>query len=134
MQSDTTKILGISFVVWSVLLLLSYCVSSTYLEFADRRYPLFPLCYVCAIAGTLFVGALSQIISKCEIFSKPLKYIGRNSIYLLFIHCFDKYFSFLYNLTGNGNVNAIIRVLVDVLIFAAVMLLVEQSKKTHTAE
>ena len=131
-QKYTVKILICTFVVWAIVLLLTYFISGTYLEFANRNYPLYPLCYICAVAGTLLVGSFSQLISNINFVSQPLKYIGKNSMYMLYIHCFDKYIPFFYNLTDNGNVNAIIRVLEDILIFIMVMFIIEKYRKHLT--
>lgn len=38
-----------------------------WMTFISRYYPLFPLCYVCAPAGTLFVCQISWFISKIKL-------------------------------------------------------------------
>lgn len=57
----------------------------TYLELAARRYTLFPMCYITAITGTMFIGMISIILCKLKV-SLPILYIGRNSMYLLCVH------------------------------------------------
>ena len=61
----------------------------TYLELAVRRYGLFPLGFICAIAGTLVVCELSKCIDRIPILSGIIGFIGANSLYLFVIHCLD---------------------------------------------
>lgn len=97
-----------------------YLISHNYMELAVRRYPIYPFCFICAIAGTLFLSSFSQIILSLDRVSFPFKYIGKKTMKMLWVHCFDQYFSFAYLLTSNGYINALIRVVVDILVFVIV--------------
>lgn len=90
-ENHPWKLMFIALLVWLITLLIEFpnTTSWTYLELAQRRYPLFPLCILTAISGTLFISLFSFIFAKTKFFSYPLKFIGKNSLYLLLIHCFD---------------------------------------------
>ena len=47
----------------------------------------------------------------------PLKYLGRNSMYMLWIHTMDYAVSFVWSITGNGFINAGLRILGYILLF-----------------
>lgn len=92
--------------------------TGTYLELAVRRYPLYPLCLIGAASGTMFIGSISALISRSAVLSLPLRYLGAHSMNMLFIHCFDGYLWRFFELTDNGNLNALIRVFLNIAIFA----------------
>lgn len=117
------------FATWITLLLLMYFVSKTYLELACRRYPLFPLCFISAIAGTMFISCFSQLFSKIKYLAKPIMYLGKNSMVMLWVHCFDSYFKFAWELTTNNYINITLRVAVDVLLFSLIMIVIKTIKK-----
>lgn len=104
----------ISFLVWGAAFLYIYRVHGTYMELAVRRYPVFPLSYVAAIAGTMFVSYSSVYIAKLGFVGKGIVWLGRNSIYLFSVHEIDRYFSVLWKLTGNNVADGIIRIVVDI--------------------
>ena len=111
----------LSFFSWVILLLIMYLWKKAHLEFASRDYPLFPICYICAIAGTMAISAFSQLLSKTNHFKTPLAYLGKNSMAMLWIHCFDKYYSSIYNVSKNLYLNMILRVAVDIFVFIFIM-------------
>lgn len=112
----------ISFIVWASTLFLCYVTKNAYLELACRRYPLFPICYVTAIAGTMLIGCFSIIIGKFKIM-KPFTYLGKNSMYMLWVHIMDSVVKFMWSKTDNQWINAIIRIAVDMALFVILMLL-----------
>ena len=118
----------ISFVVWASTLLLCYAVKNTYMELASRRYPLFPICYVTAFAGTMFIGYFCTAAGKLKIM-KPLTYLGRNSMYMLWVHIMDYTVRSIWNRTNNNFVDAIIRIAVDLALFAILMYFLTLVKK-----
>ena len=61
----------------------------TYLELAWRRYPLYPLCLFTAAAGSLFLCGVSIRILKLGKMVRPVLFLGKNSMYLLCVHCMD---------------------------------------------
>lgn len=106
--------LFVTLAVWGLTFAYSYYVHNTYLELSVRRYPLFPLCYVTAIAGTMFVSYSSVFISKLGFFGKGIVWLGKNSIYLFCVHELDGNISFLWQLTGNKVSDGFIRIAVDI--------------------
>lgn len=118
-------------IVWIALYLLgepNYEIRS-YLELACRRYTLFPLCFVAAIAGTMMISEASVICDRFHILSKPMTYLGRNSLYMLCVHAIDTYWSFLWYVEGHQFVSAAKRELTDLAAFVIVMLVMFLYKK-----
>ncbi len=102
----------ISFVIWAVSFALIYYVSHDFIELAKRRYPVFPLCYMTAISGTMFIAYLCKLISS-SIWMKPLVYIGRFSLYFFCVHAMDYLYIYAWDRTDNNIVNGIVRICVD---------------------
>lgn len=127
-EKKTFKTLIISFIIWVILFFVSMNIDGTYLELACRRYTLFPVCFICAISGTIFVSCFSQIILKLKKVCTPIKYLGKNTLIILWIHCFDIYWKTFYELTSSKFVNAIIQVILDLIIFALIMIIIEYIK------
>jgi fucose 4-O-acetylase-like acetyltransferase len=132
MKTKANKTCLISLITWAVSFIIIYMLTGSYMELACRRYSVFPICFLCAIAGAMFVCSFSQIFSHLKRISVPLKYLGKNSIYMLWVHCFDGYFSFVYNITPHGMVNTIFRVIIDLIIFVIVMVVIENIKRIRT--
>lgn len=110
--------------VWAFTLVLEYGLGYKYLELAIRRYPLFPLSYLTAIAG---VVALCQLSVLVEVKFKHLCYyrffdffvkLGRNSLIILVIHALeDQALRFIWELTTNQWINLVIRLTIDIFFF-----------------
>lgn len=115
------------FLIWSVVwigtLLLSFTSGWTYMELAVRRYTLFPICYLTAIAGTMAVCEMSVILCRVKNLIKPLIFFGKNSMYLLCVHILDGYWSSIWWVNGNQFLSAARRVVIDLAIFFLVMLI-----------
>ena len=131
-EKDTVKKLVISFFIWMGQVLLIYWTRGTFLELACRRYPLFPICYICAIAGTVFVSCCSQLLSGVKVISKPVMYLGKNSMVMLWVHCFDGSFGFVYGITKNAYINGTIRVIADIIAFGSVMMILNAVRNRNT--
>ena len=116
----------ISLMVWGLLFTVTWLYSGSHLELAPRNYTLFPLCFVCAIAGTMSISSLSWFISKVNYVNEPIKYIGKHSLILLWIHCYDGAFENVYNVTDTPLVNGLIRTGIDLVVFVFVMLAREE--------
>jgi len=129
MENKAVKTFIVSAVIWSALFGFLDFVIDSYLNLACRKYPSFPLCYACAIAGTMLVASFSQGVTKFKYLCKPIKYLGKNSLIMLWVHSFDHYYYFVYEVTEYDLVNAFIRVGVDLSVFALVMILIEHMRK-----
>lgn len=94
----------------------------TYLELAMRRYNLFPICYLTAIAGTMMTIEFSLLIcNKLGRIMKPIMYIGRNSLYLLCIHIMEYNWYKIWYIENHQFYSAIKRTIVDLLILIVFM-------------
>lgn len=115
----------ISFICWAVLFLLTSPGFSTwtYLELSVRRYPLYPICFIAAIYGTILICNISKKVVGLGVVTSPLLFIGKNSFYLFAVHCADYLPCILrlWKVTENELKNAILRVCVDLLIFLFVV-------------
>ncbi|WP_407382421.1 acyltransferase family protein [Ruminococcus sp.] len=136
----------VSFSVWLIAFALPLIFihdRPVNMSFAARQYPLFPVCYVCALAGTLFTCQIAYFISTIknkEIINK-ICYLGKNSLYMLLIHFFDQYWSFLYQFSSNVVIRIVMRIATDLVIFIVFMSirklflnLISKKKTTQSAE
>lgn len=107
-------------ILWLLTFFIIYDSGAAYLEFAIRRYPVFPLCYITAICGTLMICEGSVLATKLlGKLSEPVLYLGKNSLYMLGIHCMDG----LWSSWWKGGVSTLRRVAADILVFCMFMLL-----------
>ena len=111
---------GTAFGIWAATLILCYSIRHSYLELACRRYPLFPLCYVGAVAATVFVCYFCAAADKMRA-TRPLRYLGKNSMYMLWVHILDNAFYFIWDRTGNNWIRAGLRVATDIVLFVLLM-------------
>ena len=123
---------------WMILLVFLGIEGKTIFEFVLRRYPIYPICFVCAILGSMFIVCLSVALSEyLKAASVPLKLLGKHSIVMFWIHGLDLCVPFvktLFNCTGNDYVNALLRVLVNCSIFAMAMLLIKLFRKVKESQ
>ena len=116
-------------IVWIVCFCIPYLVmplgEKRYLELASRDYPVFPVCFIGAISATFFMAEVSVIINNrvSRKMMNAVNVIGKNSLYMLCIHCFDNYWKVFYSLTENMYINAFCRVLIDVAVFYILMII-----------
>ncbi len=134
-ETDTLKQLVIYFIAWVIFVILPYFLPEEFrehLNLAGRVYPLFPLCYIGAIAATAFVACVSVCLMKIKLewIKNALLCLGRNTMYVLIIHYFDYLWRPLWSITGNMYVKCILRLACDMLLFALVMLV---KKTIHKA-
>ena len=84
------------FLVWIFYTYISITFTDysnwTYLELAARRYTLYPICFICAIAGTMFICEISVICCKLMgILKKPIAYLGGKNHYICYVFIFLMY-------------------------------------------
>lgn len=115
---DKHSVIGwiIAFLLWITTFAIQFFVFNDYLELAGRRYPVFPLCYITAIAGTMVIAYFSRFLVLIGGVFKIIGYFGRYSIYLYCVHVMDYVYSFLWNWTENKIIGGIIRIAADILI------------------
>lgn len=113
-------------IIWIALYLLgepNYEIRS-YLELACRRYTLFPICFIAAIAGTMLISEIGVVCCKKKRISKPITYLGKNSLYMLCVHTVDSEWAFLWQVDGHQFISAARRCVTDLVAFAVVMLVI----------
>ena len=127
-NKNTELFCVVFFVMWIGSFILCYHFENSYMELAARCYTWFPLFYLTAISGTLFIGYLSQMLCRLLIM-KPLLYIGKNTMYLLWVHIFDWYYHDVWQVTNNNFINAGARVAIDLVLFCILMLVMSGIKR-----
>jgi hypothetical protein len=129
-QENALLKLLISTAIWAAMFWLTYVLSgNTYLELALRRYPCYPLCLIVSVAGTVMISEASVLLSQFWLTSKTLAFLGRYSLYLLFIHHLDGYLlTSFYYITDNWYINALFRLIEDIFILIIVVLIKQKIK------
>lgn len=140
MEKKTWRTFGLCFAVWFALyLLFRYGAHNSYLELTRRLYPLYPLCFVGAVAGTMMVSSFSQLILPLRWIGPALRYLGKHSMVMLWVHYFDSFWIFSFNRESYGPLNHIlvntaIRVVLDIVIFCLIMAVKEFVKGRRKQE
>ena len=132
-SENNRKIAIYSLLIWIIGIIISNFWTDQdkyfYLDVAQRIYPLVPLCYIIAAAGTLLISCGSIFLTdRFSKLSKPLIYIGKYSLYLLCIHYLDVLFKSIWNSTGTSIGDCLIRLALDLLLLAAFVKLAELIK------
>lgn len=129
-EKNTYKKLFLSLTVWIALLAVTYLYAHSYLELATREYTFFPLCYIIAIAGTIMISTLSVLLCRTKSLSKPILYVGKNSLYLLCIHKID--FLWMNWCQGmNQYIRAMLAAVVDLFVFVLVKWIINKWKENR---
>ncbi|MDD6072582.1 MAG: acyltransferase family protein [Clostridiales bacterium] len=123
LKSNSGRISNISLILLNsavYLLVFSFIYHSTgtYLELAGRRYPLFPLCIISAVAGTMALGGFCFYIEIIPCVGKALCTLGRHSLDLLCIHMMDYVAAPVYSrISSNEFLTALVRIIMDIIVF-----------------
>lgn len=86
--------------IWVCTLLLTFpnFHIPSYYEVWFRRYPLFPICTICSISGTIVFLYLIKWFCKIPYLYKPFAFLGRWTLILLMVHAIDQfYFGYWFN-------------------------------------
>ena len=103
--------------VWAVTLIATYKSTHTYMELAGRRYPLFPLCYITAIAGAIMIAFISKMMVDCiGAHALGLTWLGRNSMWMYFAHAMDKSITPMWMGIENVLASIVVRIMIDVVV------------------
>ena len=119
------KLTYIFFIIWIGLFFIIYVVTNDYLELAARRYPLFPLCYICALMGILFVSCLAKLLLSFEKI-RVIEEVGKNSIWIFAIHAMDYLYRPIWDITNSMLLNGFLRIIEDILIYIAIRYMLER--------
>lgn len=94
-----------------------------YMEMSTRRYPLYPLCLVAAVSGTMMVAYISSFLVRyLGWLKRPLMFIGEHSLMLLCVHTMDYLWEDVY--TGASSeplFQAAVRIVADLAVFVIVV-------------
>ena len=105
-----------SFAWWKSFCWILYR-SHYYLDLAPRQYPLFPLCYCVTILGIISILSGSVLLQSIPALNRSIAYIGCHSLTLYIIHCFDFFASKSFTHSKSHNLNAVVRVLINLCLF-----------------
>lgn len=124
-ERGSWKLMMVFGAVWLATLALEYPDLNrwTYMELAWRRYPLYPLCFVTAAAGSLFWCEVSIFLMRLGNVIRPLVFLGRNSLYMLCVHIMDYLWQPLCYRGGSALVSLILKICVDFIVFFLLMLM-----------
>lgn len=128
MKYRTTLYGMVAFGVWIITLWFCYIFENNYMELACRRFTLFPICYITALAATMFIGYFCvKTVNKRM--AKPFVYIGENSMYILWMHIMDYLFRIIWKWSNSDYINAVIRISVDIVLSIFLINLINLVKK-----
>ena len=85
---------------------------------------------VLLFAGSLFVIGIGIILDTHKILSDPFAWLGRNSMRIYCVHAMDYLLINLWNISGNGFLNGIVRILLDVVLSAIIFFVLQKRKNT----
>lgn len=106
-----------SFCIWVSTFGIEFFIKNSYLELALRNYPLYPLCYVTAVSGILFVSCISVACLKIHKIMFPFIYIGKNSMYFFWAHIMDYVFQPIWSISSHPLIIVGLRLIVDTVLF-----------------
>ena len=112
-----TVILPISLLIWGLTFFLEYTVKGYSMEFTIRAYPIYPLCFLTAIAGSIFIVSASISLLKIKSFLRPLIFIGKNSMYLFWVHIMDYLLKSVWDIEENLFLRVTVRIIIDMFFF-----------------
>lgn len=109
---------GASLAIWSVL--VSYGI---YIEMAGRRYPMYSVCMIEAIAASFVVCMFCKNGLDYKWIKRPLMVLGADSIILFYLHHCDWILKSFWSVKGNIPETACRRVLFILAIYLLIVLL-----------
>lgn len=114
-------------IIWGALITLMWFSdkNGTYMAISNRRYTLFPICYIAAIAGSLLYLQLCFYIEKAmPKVIKPFAFLGKYTLYMVLVHGFGQFcFRYWFNLTDNTHLNNLIYFGVGTAMFAVILII-----------
>lgn len=91
-----------------------------YFNLAVRNYQLYPLSFLAALSGSLFILLLSRSLESVPVLRSLLALVGRHTLPLYWVHCLDWLFPAYWHLSDSTALNALARLGFD-LTFAALI-------------
>lgn len=116
--------------VWLLTFSLTYPEhdSTQYLDLASRVYPFFPLCMICAVAGTLAVVEVGRHLIRVGRGIRPLLYLGKHTMAFLTVHALDDMWRPIWFIPEREFMGAGKRILADTIVFCILMMVTELLK------
>lgn len=131
LESHCIRNLCLHGIFWAATLFI--CFSDwkrwTYMELATRRYPLYPMCFLTAISGTMVICYLSSLATKIGKLITPVIYIGKYSLYILLVHCMDELWRDAWSINEHQLYSAALRILTDLFVFFILMIVLNIFRK-----
>lgn len=121
---------GLSFIVYEAFYYVINIQGGNYFDLASGIFPVYPLCFVMAIAGTCALSLISMVLAKFPKAMSPLTIIGQNTLYLYCIHSVDRTWLNLWQLSSNLAINYIIRLVVDIALMCVVMFIKKMANRS----
>lgn len=123
--------LALAILIWVILFYVTYPHLSdwTYLEVGLRRYSLYPLSFICALAATYGLCQVCDMVG--ERFLKPFIYLGKHSMILLCVHIMDQLWDFVWFYEKNQYITFLLRVASDLLVFVLISLIIGKMPKKN---
>ncbi len=111
-------------VAWWALLYMTFpdYKKISYLELAPRSFPVYPLCFIIAILGTVMFCKFCCLIDKIPGINSVLRFIGKNSMYLYMVHSLDRTWDKYWDFGDDQKVKMAMRCLTDFGVFLVFML------------
>lgn len=117
--------------IFSFIIIYPNPQNDMYLDLWERNYPLYPLCFFTAIAGTIFLCHLSVLLSNLRI-SQFFALIGKHSLIFYLIHYFDTLWESIWKSFSDQYIRFGIRLVIDTIIFLIFMLILLVFKKSRS--
>ena len=118
-------------VIWCVIWALTLIIECpnwtnwTFLELACRRYPMFPICFITAIAGMSIVIIVSKwFTAHCKNLFIPIIFIGKHAMILYFVHAMDYLWEAYWKNPDIPIPVTITRLLADIIVFAVAVVII----------
>lgn len=128
LKQNAVRIGTVAFAAWLVTFLLTAFCADSYFDVVCRRYPLYPLCLITALAGSLMLCALFAG-TQDRLSLRVLPFIGKHSLILLGVHTLDFLWDFAWLWTGFNPLQIVLRIAADLTVFLLVCLVTGKLRK-----
>lgn len=118
--------------IWCLTFAVQFYGHGEYLNIAERVYPVFPLCYITAIAGSLGTAYFCQMLLSKWKTPHLLLFLGKHSLCLYCIHILDSIFIMLWYRSQYSCINSLTRIAIDTAICTAIVSSTEYIKSKRS--
>ena len=122
-------------IIWIVITVIIIVSDMPYLELAARRYSFFPISFITAICGSLFVIKICSLLQTNKKICKGIIYVGKRSMYIYFVHSIDTIWGFIWNVNKyNIAISIIIRMVLDIILGLLISVGLERIKEIKVSK